>query len=140
MDVRKKEYQIPDRSNKKGPNHQESGPPKPNNAKDTNSELWRSHRSRVKQDQGDTRKSTRAPMWDKDQTNASTDTSSASPQDHSDAVPTSAHTQQTALKRRNQILSDIKKYESMSFQEGSTGASLKAEAVAKLRTELEQVQ
>ena len=38
---------------------------------------------------------------------------------HSDTVPTSANTQQTALKRRNQILSDIKKYESMSFQEGS---------------------
>ena len=75
----------------------------------------------------------------KDQTNASTDTPNASPQNHSDTVPTSADTQQT-LKHRNQILSDVKKYESMSFEEGSPGASLKAEVVAKLRAELEQVQ
>ena len=77
---------------------------------------------------------------DKEQPNADTDTS---PQDNSDTVSTcatSADTEQTAVKRRNQILSDIKKYESMSFQEGPTGASFKAEALAKLRTELELVQ
>ena len=56
---------------------------------------------------------------------------------HTTPPTTTLHTR--AFKGRNHILSDIKKYESMSFQEGSTGASLKAEAVAKLRTELEQV-
>ena len=65
------------------------------------------------------------------------------PQDNSDTVPTcatSADTQQTGLKRRNHILSDIKKDELMSFQEGTTGASFKTEALAKLKMELEQVQ
>ena len=108
-------------------------PTKPNNAKDTNSELWNLIEAESNKIKATPAIPAALQRGCKDQTNASTDTTSASPQDHSDAVP-------TTLTRRNQILSDIKKYESMSFQEGSTRASLKTEAVAKLRTELEQVQ
>ena len=116
---------------------------KPNSSKDTNSELWSLIEAESNKIKATPANLTAMQRGDKEQTNANTDKADVTKQDHSNTVSTcatSADAQQTALKRRNQILSDIKKYEAMSFQEGSTGASLEAEAVAKLRTELEQVQ
>ena len=56
------------RSTKQGPNHRTKNgtrewPTKPSNAKDTKERAVESHRSRVKQDQGDTRKSSRTATW-----------------------------------------------------------------------------
>ena len=142
MNVRKKECRTcgaPRKDRTIYKNRTREWPTKPSNAKDTNSELWsliEAESNKIK-----TTPANPAAMQRGDnQTNAGTDTLHAPPQKHSDTVPTSADTRKTALKRRNQILSDIRKYESMSFQEGSPGAILKAEVVAKRRAELEQVQ
>ena len=136
------------RSTKKGPNHPKKRDKrvahKAEQLKRTNSELWSLIEAESNKIEATPANPTTIQRGDKDQTNANTDTADATPQDHSDTVSTcatSADTQQTALKHRNQIPSDIKKYEAMSFSRmASKGASLKAEAVPKLRTELEQAQ
>ena len=99
-----------------------------------------SHRSRVKQDQGDTRKSSRTPPWGQGATQGGHRHVTTRQQRHSVHVCYKCRHATDRSQTQEPNLSDIKKYESMSFQEGSTRASFKADAVAKLRAELEQVQ